>query len=67
MKSATEFLFEYSIELTDSDTYNSQLLAAMERYAEEYAKNLKGCNCKSPCKYVGKLLQCDNCGTVFKS
>lgn len=67
MKTATEILYEHGIEMSDNDTYNSQLLAAMERYAESYVKHLKGCNCKSPYHYVGKLLQCDKCGRVFKS
>lgn len=26
-----------------------------------------GCECKGPCHYVGKMLKCDNCGTVFKA
>lgn len=26
-----------------------------------------GCECKAVCHYVGKILKCDSCGTVFKA
>lgn len=43
MRSATECLREYSIEIMEMDDhFNSQLLAAMERYAEAYNANQVG-------------------------
>lgn len=69
MKSKTETLREYGIEVMElDDNFNSQLLAAMEAYHEQFNQDIDNSrNWEDDFKFENGNYQCKcgNCGKMF--